>query len=100
MQDGIPLPRRYGAIAAIALGVSLSVLDGTIANVALPTIAGDLRISPASSIWVVNAYQLAIVVSLLSFSALGDLVGYRKIYIGGLALFTAASVRCAWVIPV
>ena len=58
MQDGIPLPRRYGAIAAIALGVSLSVLDGTIAIVSDPTIAGDLRISPASSIWVVNAFTI------------------------------------------
>ncbi len=94
MQDGIPLPRRYGAIAAIALGVSLSVLDGTIANVALPTIAGDLRISPASSIWVVNAYQLAIVVSLLALSSLGDLIGYRKIYLGGLIVFTLASLGC------
>lgn len=90
--DGIPMPRRIWAILAVAFGVSLSVIDSTIANVALPTISRALGISSADSIWVVNAYQLAIVVSLLSFSALGDLVGYRKIYIGGLALFTAASV--------
>ena len=93
--DGIPMPRRIWAILAVAFGVSLSVIDSTIANVALPTISRALGISSADSIWVVNAYQLAIVVSLLSFSALGDLVGYRKIYIGGLALFTAASVGCA-----
>ena len=93
--DGIPMPRRIWAILAVAFGVSLSVIDSTIANVALPTISHALGISSADSIWVVNAYQLAIVVSLLSFSALGDLVGYRKIYIGGLALFTAASVGCA-----
>ena len=93
--DGIPMPRRIWAILAVAFGVSLSVIDSTIANVALPTISRALGISSANSIWVVNAYQLAIVVSLLSFSALGDLVGYRKIYIGGLALFTAASVGCA-----
>ena len=89
------MPRRIWAILAVAFGVSLSVIDSTIANVALPTISRALGISSADSIWVVNAYQLAIVVSLLSFSALGDLVGYRKIYIGGLALFTAASVGCA-----
>lgn len=59
-----------------------------------PTIAGDLRISPASSIWVVNAYQLAIVVSLLALSSLGDLIGYRKIYLGGLIVFTLASLGC------
>lgn len=93
--DGIPMPRRIWAILAVAFGVSLSVIDSTIANVALPTISRALGISSADSIWVVNVYQLAIVVSLLSFSALGDLVGYRKIYIGGLALFTAASVGCA-----
>lgn len=89
------MPRRVWAILAVAFGVSLSVIDGTIANVALPTIGQELGISSADSIWIVNAYQLAIMVSLLSFSALGDVVGYRKIYIGGLMLFTVASVGCA-----
>ncbi len=93
--DGLPMPRRLGAILAVAFGVSLSVIDGTIANVALPTIGAELDISSADSIWIVNAYQLAIMVSLLSFSALGDVVGYRKIYIGGLMLFTVASVGCS-----
>lgn len=93
--DGIPMPRRLGAILAVAFGVSLSVIDGSIANVALPTIGAQLGISAADSIWVVNAYQLAIMVSLLSFSALGDVIGYRKVYIGGLMLFTVASVGCS-----
>ena len=94
-EDGIPMPQRIGAILAVAFGVSLSVIDGAIANVALPTIAQELGITPADSIWVVNAYQLAIMVSLLSFSALGNVIGYRKIYLAGLALFTAASIGCA-----
>lgn len=93
--DGVAMPRRLWAIAAVAFGVSLSVLDGSIANVALPTIAQQLRISAADSIWIVNAYQLSIMVSLLTFSALGDRIGYRKIYVGGLSLFTLASVGCA-----
>ena len=93
--DGLPMPRRLWAIVAVAFGVSLSVIDGAIANVALPTIGRELGISEADSIWIVNAYQLAIMVSLLSFSALGDVVGYRKVYLGGLALFTLASVGCA-----
>lgn len=93
--DGLPMPRRLGAILAVAFGVSLSVIDGTIANVALPTIGLQLGISSADSIWIVNAYQLAIMVSLLSLSALGDVVGYRKVYIGGLMLFTVASVGCS-----
>ena len=71
--DGLPLPQRYGAILTIVIGISMAVLDGAIANVALPTIATDLHATPASSIWVVNAYQIAIVISLLSFSFLGDI---------------------------
>ena len=55
--DGLPIPSRYWAILAIGLGVTVSVLDGAIANVALPTIAGDLHTSPSASIWVVNAYH-------------------------------------------
>ncbi len=93
--DGLPMPRRLGAILAVAFGVGLSVIDSAIANVALPTIGQELGISPANSIWIVNAYQLAIMISILPLSALGDLVGYRKVYIGGLMLFTVASVGCA-----
>ena len=50
--DGVPLPQRYGAILAIALGITVAVLDGAIANVALPTIARDLNASAATSVWV------------------------------------------------
>ncbi len=95
MSDGLPMPHRLWAILAVAFGVGLSVIDATITNVALPTIASQLHISEADSIWIVNAYQLSIMVSLLSFSALGEIVGYRKVYIGGLMLFTVASVGCA-----
>ena len=84
--DGLPLPSRYWAILAIALGITVSVLDGSIANVSLPTIARDLNTTPAASIWIVNAYQLAITISLLSLSSLGDLWGYRRVYIVGLSL--------------
>lgn len=95
MKDGLPMPRRLWAILAIAFGVGLSVIDATISNVALPTIALQLGVSEADSIWIVNAYQLATVVTLLSFSALADKVGYRRVYIGGLILFTLASLGCA-----
>lgn len=93
--DGLPLPQRYGAILTIVLGISMAVLDGAIANVALPTIASDLNASPAASIWIVNAYQIAIVISLLSLSYLGDMFGYRRIYKGGLVVFTCTSLICA-----
>ncbi len=93
--DGLPLPQRYGAILTIVLGISMAVLDGAIANVALPTIATDLNASPAASIWIVNAYQIAIVVSLLSLAFLGDMFGYRRIYKCGLVVFTCTSLLCA-----
>ncbi|EIU7961052.1 MFS transporter [Salmonella enterica subsp. enterica serovar Newport] len=93
--DGLPLPQRYGAILTIIIGISMAVLDGAIANVALPTIATDLHASPASSIWIVNAYQIAIVVSLLSLSFLGDMFGYHRIYKCGLVVFLLSSLFCA-----
>ncbi|POP44874.1 MFS transporter [Superficieibacter electus] len=93
--DGLPVPQRYGAIVTIILGIAMAVLDGAIANVALPTIAGDLNASPAASIWIVNAYQIAIVISLLSLAFLGDMFGYRRIYKIGLVVFTFASLACA-----
>lgn len=94
--DGLAVPQRYWAILTIGLGLTMAVLDGAIANVALPTIARDLNASPASSIWVVNAYQLAVTVSLLPFASLGDIVGYRRVYQVGLVVFTLASLFCAW----
>jgi DHA2 family multidrug resistance protein-like MFS transporter len=93
--DGLPTPRRYWSVAAIWLAMAMSVLDGAIANVALPTIARELHASPAGSIWIVNAYQLAIIVTLLPLAALGDKIGYRRVYIAGLAVFTAGSLGCA-----
>ncbi|MGR7249473.1 MFS transporter [Klebsiella aerogenes] len=92
---GLPVPQRYGAILTIVLGLTMAVLDGAIANVALPTIATDLNASPASSIWIVNAYQIAIVIALLPLSFLGDMVGYRRIYKIGLVVFTITSLICA-----
>jgi MFS transporter, DHA2 family, multidrug resistance protein len=94
-EQGLPFPQRYWAILVVALGITLAVLDGAIANVALPTIARNLNASPADSIWVVNAYQLAITVSLLPLASLGDRIGYRRVYMAGLALFTLASFGCA-----
>lgn len=95
MDDGLPLPKRYWAILTIGLGVSMAVMDSAIANVALPTIAREFHASASSSIWIVNGYQLAITISLLPLSSAGDIVGYRRIYLGGLALFTLASLACA-----
>jgi DHA2 family multidrug resistance protein-like MFS transporter len=94
-EDGLPIPRRYWSVISIWLALTMAVLDGAIANVALPTIARELGASPASSVWVINAYQLTITVLLLPLAALGDRIGYKCIYIPGLALFTIGSAGCA-----
>ena len=93
--EGLPLPQRYWAIATVALGITMAVLDSAIANVALPTIAKDLNALPADSIWVVNAYQLVITILMLPLAALGEIVGYRRVYRVGLVVFTLASLGCA-----
>ncbi|MFB4339216.1 MFS transporter [Pantoea sp. CS_6] len=92
---GLAVPQRYWAILTIAIGLIMAVLDGSIANVALPTISRELQASPAQSVWVINAYQIAIVASLLSLSFLGDIVGYRRVYQAGLVVFAITSVFCA-----
>jgi DHA2 family multidrug resistance protein-like MFS transporter len=95
LPDGLPVPQRYWAIAAILLAICMSVLDSSITNVALPTIAREFGASPAASIWVINAYQLAILILLLPLASLGEIVGYRRVSQVGLAVFTLASLACA-----
>ena len=93
--DGLPTPQRYWAMLVIALTIMMAVLDGSIANVALPTIAKDMHATPADSIWVVNAYQLVITILMLPLASLGEIVGYRRVYRVGIVLFTLASLGCA-----
>ena len=94
-QDGLPTPRRHYATLAIMATLVLVVLDGAIANVALPTLAATLQVPAAASVWVVNGYQLALVMALLPCAALGESLGLRRVFIIGVALFTAASALCA-----
>ena len=93
--DGLPPRERWRAMLAVAIAVAMSVLVTSIANIALPTIAHDMDATPAASIWVVNAYQLAVTVTLLPFASIGDIYGHRRVYIWGLAVYTAASLVCA-----
>lgn len=99
--DGLSPEQRRWAAAAIFTALSMASLDTAIANVALPAIAADLHASPADVIWVVNVYQIAMVATLLPLAALGEIVGHQRIYLGGLLLFTVASVACAlaWSLP-
>jgi MFS transporter, DHA2 family, multidrug resistance protein len=94
MSDGLPQPQRGLALLTICIAVAMSIIDSAIVNVALPTISTDLAVTPARSIWVVNAYQLAITVSLLPLASLGDILSYRTVYRAGIVLFTLASIAC------
>ena len=100
-RDGLPPGQRGRAMIAVLTGVALATLDTAIANTALPTIAADLGVDPSASVWIVNAYQLAVVATLLPIAALGEIIGQQKIYLGGLVLFTVASLICAlaWSLP-
>jgi len=93
--DGLPKDQRFLAILTVILGLSIAVMDGSIANLALPAIARDMHASAAEAIWIINSYQIAMAVCLLPLASLGEVIGYRRIYLLGLVLFTAASLACA-----
>ncbi len=95
-QAGLSSQQR-GALVAVLMGVTLATLDTAIANTALPTIAADLHSPAAAAIWIINAYQLAVVATMLPFAALGDVLGPRRVFLGGIAVFTLASLICSFV---
>ena len=93
--QGLQGPRRKAAIAAVLAAMVLAVLDAAIANVALPTMARSLQVTPSMAVWIITAYQTALVMGLLPCAALGESLGYRRVFTIGVALFTAASALCA-----
>lgn len=94
-RDGLPPKERSLAMLSLAIGVGMASLDTAIANTALPAIADQLHTSPAASVWIINVYQLAMVATLLPLAALGEVIGYRRVSIAGLVVFTLASLGCA-----
>ena len=93
--DGLPPGRRGLAATAQLLAVAMSTLDIAIANTALPTIAADLHTNPEAAIWIINAYQLALIATALAFAALGEIAGHKRVFLYGLVLFTLASLGCS-----
>ena len=88
--DGLHRPRIYYAVATTFCGLFLSVLDGSICNVALPSIARELGVSSSDSIWIVNAFQLVIMMTILPFASMGERGGYKQVYRGGVSVLNAA----------
>ncbi len=86
--------KRWMGFGTVCLGTLMIVLDTTVVNVALPSMEADLGFTQAGLSWVVNAYMLTFGGFLLLSGRLGDLYGNRRVFLGGLVAFTAASVAC------
>jgi DHA2 family multidrug resistance protein-like MFS transporter len=100
-QDGLSGARLK--LAAVSIGISMvcSNLDMGIVQNALPGLSVALHISSATSVWAVSVYMLAVLILLLPFAPLSDQIGYRRVFLGGFVVFTAASLLCglAWDFP-
>ncbi|MCW2918262.1 MAG: transporter [Actinomycetia bacterium] len=96
MPHNAPPASRWLALAVLCAGMLMIILDGSIVTVALPAIQHDLGFSPANLTWTVNAYMIAFGGLLLLAGRLGDLIGRKRMFIAGLALFTAASLVCGF----
>jgi EmrB/QacA subfamily drug resistance transporter len=98
MTDAIPTPQtersRWLALVVLCAGMLMIILDATIVNVALPAIQDDLGFSQSNLAWVVNAYLIPFGGALLLAGRFGDLIGRRRMFLAGLALFTVASLLC------
>lgn len=93
--DGLAPPRRYWSMAAISFAIALTAVDTSVANIALPTLSSELGIRAFESVWIVSSYQLAILMTLLPFAALGEVLSYRRANLAGMILFVGASIGCA-----
>jgi len=92
--DGLPRRERREALTAISVAVAMATLDTAVTNTVLPTIAGAVGATGPATIWVVNAYQIAMVGALLPLASLGEIVGQQRVYVAGLTLFTVTSIAC------
>jgi EmrB/QacA subfamily drug resistance transporter len=94
MQESIDYARKWYVMAAIGMGVFLSTIDGSIVNVALPTLVRELGTDFATVQWVVLAYLLVITTLMLSVGRLADMKGKKPLYTAGFIIFTAGSALC------
>ncbi|QFT86324.1 Multidrug resistance protein stp [Halomonas sp. THAF12] len=93
--DGLPGSERRLAVLALILGTTMAVMDNSMVNLALPSIAADLEVASADAVWVTNLFQVTCAAFLLVFAAVSELVGRRRVYMGGLVLFALAALGCA-----
>lgn len=84
-------PLRWAAAVVMLVGTLMDLVDGSIVNVALPTVRADLHASGVQLQWVISAYMLAFAATLITAGSLGDLLGRKRLFLIGTALFAAAS---------
>src|SRR6476661_1501844 len=88
------MDRRWRALVIVCVGIFMLLLDITVVNVALPDIQKELHTSFTDLQWVVDAYSLLLATCMLNAGTLGDMLGRKRVFIGGVVLFTAASAAC------
>ena len=88
---GLPMPARFWSVLVILLGLGMCVLDGSLVLMILPAIAKGLQISDAETIWIISGYQVALLCLMLPIASLGEKLGQKKIYLIGVAAFSAAA---------
>lgn len=93
--NNVPDRKNYLAVLAVLAAIMMGVLDGTVMNVALPTLSAEFGVSASDVIWIVNAYQLVVTMCLLGFAAIGDMFGYKRVFLCGVSIFVSASALCA-----
>lgn len=93
--DGLPGRERCLAMIAVMTTTTMSVLDGSIINIALPQIAHSLNVTAADAVWVANGYLLCAAMTLAIFAALATRLGFRTLFTFGISIFTLASLGCA-----
>src|SRR3546814_1797821 len=93
--EWLPGRKRAAVMATLMTATVMVVFDGSVINIALPKMAGALQVSPAIAVWFANAYLLSVAMTLAIFAALASRLGFRPLFLFGLALFTLASAGCA-----
>ncbi|MDB5698965.1 MAG: putative transport protein family [Alphaproteobacteria bacterium] len=95
MADGLPVPQRFWASISSWLAAIVTVIDGGLVAVALPSIAQSMGTDDVASTWVLSACQIATTIALLPAAALGEIIGYRRVFLAGLGLLAVSSAACA-----
>lgn len=93
-EESVDYSRKWYVMAAVAMSIFLATIDGSIVNVALPTLVRELNTDFATVQWVVLSYLLTQATLLLSIGRLGDMIGKKRIYVSGFVVFTVGSVLC------